>query len=127
MLERDAVKAPDDLDTWERTWDIIAEKMTGLKSLKLRLALVENEGTKQWLRVTRLRWTKDSDCFERMLESLRRNVRGLKDFELVIEVPEGVTWDVKEVQEKIRKDVYRERIIVERNEYSMERVGWDFW
>jgi hypothetical protein len=111
MIENDADKEPDDLKTWEDMWDTVGERMSGLRSLKLKLTLVDDVVSLQWLQFTRTRWTRNDVQFEKMLERLKMKVRGLSNFELDLEMPEEVDWSIKELEARMRSVVCCPRCI----------------
>ena len=113
FLDNKPEKSPDDLDTWKQMWTIVAEQMKGLRKLRVRMLIFDDERemlrSGPFLKYARKRWTVDGVQFEKLLTPCRDGVRDLEEFRLGVELPpmEEVVWDVEELERKIAKAVCR--------------------
>ena len=113
FLDNKPEKSPDDLDTWKQMWTIVAEQMKGLRKLRVRMLIFDDERemlrSGPFLKYARKRWTVDGVQFEKLLAPCRDGVRDLEEFRLGVELPpmEEVVWDVEELERKIAKAVCR--------------------
>lgn len=112
FIEADVAKYPDDLSTWNEAWRIISKDMLGLKELRVKMVIYDDERERMrsdfaWLKDARKRWTGNGARFEALLGECARDVRGLKVFRLGVEMPWGeeVCWDVAELENRIAKAV----------------------
>lgn len=109
FLDNDTNKAPDDLKTWEDAWKIIAGKMPALRIMKLRMLIYEDEfevnRSGPFLQHARKRWTTNGVQFEKILEVMKENVRGLREFHLGVELPEDIQWNIADLEDRLRETV----------------------
>ena len=88
--------------------------MTDLRVLKLKMLIYDDEFEKSrsgpFLQHARKRWCTNGVQFEKILEVMKENVRGLRDFQLGIELPEDVEWDVGELEGRLKEIVCAPRI-----------------
>jgi hypothetical protein len=88
-------KYPDGIGTWDAFWDLVGERMTGLRSIKLGLYVSRATGDFVTQGVVEL-----------MLQRLREKVRGLEEFELRVV---GIDWGVGCLERRLREIVCGER------------------
>jgi len=89
---------PDNIGTWEAFWDLVGERMTGLRSVKLGLFV--SHDTRDFI---------TEETVELMLQRLREKVRGLEKFELRVA---GVDWNASRLEGRMREIVYGERSLL---------------
>jgi hypothetical protein len=72
---------------------------------------IEKSRTGPFLSYARKRWTNNDVQFEKLLEDMKQDVRGLRHFRLGIDLPEEIKWDVSVLEKKLQDTVCSPRVI----------------